>query len=322
MLSKPPEPSKYLQFPVRNCRRKRIPSEPNRSCPSGPSSSWETSLEITRIPLCVIGSHCHLYSWVGFKSFPESECPPGPSRRHCGWAPSPFLRSQRRPWWMKLASMLCQNVQTTWQSVHVEALWWFMMFRKTYGRFLCTHTQRLATDYTPKNGFVSDFSWYTIGLLIILLQSSSLFESLSSYATVSHQEYPVICQTLWTYRPNHLGIKDVIPNRCFTPSRKAMSIQFHFLESLVRILWKLCNLCTLRKKASKKTIKNIGIFATPNRNPWRDQPPAEPSLKLPGITNITVFGLKAPSFFPQKSKILEKSNVDHTVVVVLEMFIY
>lgn len=30
----------------------------------------------------------------------------------------------------------------------------------------------------------------------------------------------------------------------------------------------------------------------------------------------------APRFFPQKSKILEKSNVDHTVVVVLEMFAY
>ena len=199
MLSKPQDPSKYSQFPVRNCRRKRIPSEPNRSCPSGPSSSWETSLEITRIPLCVIGSHCHLFSWVGFKSFPESECPPGPSRRHCGWAPSPFLRSQRRPWLMKLASMLCQKCAN---HLAISTYRSFVMFHdvskdlRAIPLHTHTHTQRLTTDYTPKNGFASDFCWCTIGLLIILLQSSSLFESLSSYATVSHQEYPAICQTL------------------------------------------------------------------------------------------------------------------------------
>lgn len=232
---------------------------------------FRTQLELRDESLKSPGFHCVLLALIATfthgldsRASPQSECPPGPSRRHCGWAPSPFLRSQRRPWLMKLASKLCQNVQTTWQSAHVEALWCFMMFRKIYGQFHYTHTQRLTTDYTPKNGFVSDFCWCTIGLLIILLQSSSLFESFSSYATVSHQEYPVICQTLWTYRPNHLGIKDVIPNRCFTPSRKAVSIQFHFLESLVRILWKLWNLCThIRRKASKKTTKNIAFLQPP-----------------------------------------------------------
>ena len=77
---------------------------------------FRTQLELGDKSLKSPGFHCVLLALIATfthgldsRASPESECPPGPSRRHCGWAPSPFLRSQRRPWLMKLASMLCQK---------------------------------------------------------------------------------------------------------------------------------------------------------------------------------------------------------------------
>ena len=182
------------------------------------------------------------------------------------------------------------------------------------------------THPTPHDWLHSQ-KWFRFGLLLVHYRpiDNSLAVVLAFWVVELLRNgeplrIPCHMSDIWTYRPNHLGIEDVIPNRCFTPSRKAVSIQFHFLESLVRILWKLWNLCThIRRKASKKTI-NICSFATPNRNPWRDQPPAEPSLKLPGVTKITVLGLMAPRFFLKNPKCWKSPT--WIIFVVLEMFVY
>lgn len=211
---------------------------------------------------------------------------------------------------MKLASMLCQKCAN---HLAISTCRSFVMVHDVSKdlRAIPLHTHPTPHDWLHSQ------KWFRFGLLLVHHRpiDNSLAVVLAFWVVEllrngEPPRLPCHMSDIWTYRPNHLGIKDVIPNRCFTPSRKAVSIQFHFLESLVRILWKLCNLCTqIRKKASKKTINKIGIFATPNRNPWRDQPPAEPSLKLPGVTKITVLGLMAPRFFPQKSKVFTFGKV-------------